>query len=407
MGSKLLPIDMDYLCDVMLRLLRMPSPSGRTDEIMRWLGEEVERLGLPFELTRRGALVAQLHGEEYKACRALVVHADTIGCMVKRIKDSGRLQVVPVGTFSARFAEGARVTIFTDDPQRTYTGTILPLKASGHTYGEEIDIQRVAWEQVEVRLDAAVESADQTRELGIEVGDFVALDAYPEITPEGFVKSRHLDDKAGVAAVLAALKALVDHDAPVPVTTHLLVTIAEEIGQGASHGLHEDVAEMVSIDNAVIAPGQRSLETSVNVAMMDSSGPFDYHLTRKLIGLCTELDLPVRRDVFNYYRSDIAAAIEAGAETRAVLIGFGVDASHGHERTHLDGLRHIAELVAAYVQTPLTFAWDESPRGQLADFPDAEQVAPESLAPASVASDELVDGQRPGVAAGDRGRAEG
>ncbi len=389
--TKRLPIDMDYVVDLLLHLLRTPSPSGRTDEIMRFLGREIEELGLPFELTRRGSLAAQLHGEEYKAARAVVVHADTIGCMVKRLKPNGRLQVVPVGTFSSRFAEGARVTVFTDDKTRTYTGTVLPLKASGHTYGHEVDLQKTAWEQVEVRVDEFVDSADGLAELGIAVGDFVALDAYPQITEAGYVKSRHLDDKAGVAAVLGGLKALREHDIVPPVTLHLLITIAEEVGQGASHGLHEDVAEMVSVDNAVIAPEQLSDERSVNVAMMDSTGPFDYHLTRKLLRIAEALEIPARRDVFNYYRSDIAAAIEAGAETRAALIGFGVDASHGHERTHLDGLRHIAELVAAYAQEPLTFRWDDAPRGPLSDFPKANQVAPESLAPYSVATEQLAE----------------
>jgi peptidase M42 family hydrolase len=388
----MLPIAKDYVADVLLRLLRTPSPSGRTDEVMRLIGEEIESIGLPFELTRRGSLVARLHGHEYKSARAVVVHSDTIGCMVKRVKPGGRLQVVPVGTFSARFAEGARVTIFTDDPDRCYTGTILPLKASGHTFGDEVDTQKVAWRNVEVRLDEFVSSAAETTALGIRVGDYVALDAYPQITPNGFVKSRHLDDKAGVAAALGAFRALKQAEVTPPVTTHLLVTIAEEVGQGASHGLHADVAEMVSIDNAVIAPGQQSNETDVNIAMMDSSGPFDFHLTRKLIGLCDELKIPYTRDVFNYYRSDVAAAIESGAEMRAALIGFGVDASHGHERTHLDGVRRVAELVTAYVQTPLTFSkWDDTPRGSLADFPDAHQIAPESLAPSHVPSSELVE----------------
>jgi putative aminopeptidase FrvX len=203
---KRLPIDMEYVVDVLLHLLRTPSPSGRTDEIMRFLGAEIEKIGLPFELTRRGSLVAQLHGEEYKAAKAIVVHADTIGCMVKRLKENGRLQVVPVGTFSARFAEGARVRIFTDDKDRNYTGTVLPLKASGHTYGDEVDIQKVAWEQIEVRVDEFVRSADDLAALGVQIGDFVAIDAFPEVTDTGYVKSRHLDDKAGVAAAMGAFK---------------------------------------------------------------------------------------------------------------------------------------------------------------------------------------------------------
>lgn len=374
MAPKLLPVDMHYVRDVLVRLLRTPSPSGRTDEVMHMIGQELATMGIPFQLTRRGALIANLTGEQDSPDRAVVVHSDTIGCIVKRIKDNGRLQVSPIGTFSARFAEGARVLILGDDANQSYTGTILPLKASGHTFGDEVDTQRVAWEQVEVRIDELVDTAADTTALGIQIGDFVALDAEPLVTGSGFVKSRHLDDKAGVAAALGAFKAVVDHDLLLPVSAHLLVTIAEEIGQGASHGLHADVAEMVSLDNAVVAPGQYSRETGVNIAMQDSSGPFDYHLTRKLLRLCAELGIPAQRDVYNYYRSDVAAAMEAGAETRAALIGFGVDASHGHERTHLDGIRNCAEVITAYLQTPLTFAWDENPRGELENFPTQEQV---------------------------------
>ena len=369
MSPKLLPIDMDYVADLLVRLLCTPSPSGRTDEVMHLIGGELERLGIAFQLTRRGALVAELEGEQPTPDRAVVVHADTIGCAVKRVKDNGRLQVVPVGTFSSRFAEGARVTVFTDDQATCYTGTILPLMASGHTYGELVDTQPNHWENVEVRIDEVVESAADVAALGIRIGDFVALDAQPVITPSGFVKSRHLDDKAGIAAVFGAIRAVRDHKVVLPVCCHLLITIAEEIGQGASHGVQHDVAEMLSVDNAVCAPGQASRESGVNVTMADSTGPLDYHLTRKILLLCEQLGIPAQRDIFNFYRSDTAAAIEAGAEMRAALVGFGVDASHGHERTHLDGIRNVAELVAAYMQTPLTFAWDEQARGPLEDFP--------------------------------------
>ncbi len=370
MSPKLLPIDMDYVRDVLMRMLRTPSPTGRTDEVMHLIGQELETIGIDFYLTRLGSLVAEVPGLQERPDRAVVVHSDVIGCAVKAVKDNGRLQVVPVGTFSARFAEGARVRIFTDDPETSYTGTILPLMASGHTFGDAVDTQGIGWDRVEVRIDEFVDSAEHTEALGVRVGDFVALDAQPIITPAGFVNSRHLDDKAGVAAALGAFKSVVDHQVELPVTAHLLVTIAEEVGQGASHGLDADVAEMVSVDNAVVAAGQYSRETGVNVAMKDETGPFDYHLTRKLLRICRELGIPAQRDVFNYYRSDISAALGAGAETRAALLGCGVDASHGWERTHLDGIRNVGELLVAYLQTPLTFAWDEQPRGALEDFPD-------------------------------------
>ncbi len=365
---------MDYVADVLVRLLEIPSVSGRTDDIMRMLGAEIAGLGMPTQLTRRGSLIADLAGEQDTPDRAVVVHADTIGCMVKELKDNGRLRVIPVGTFSARFAEGARVSIFTDDPEVWYTGTILPLMASGHTYGEEVDTQGIGWAHIEVRVDEPVESAHDLADLGIQIGDFVALDAHPQITPRGYVKSRHLDDKAGVAAALGAFKAVIDHGVSLPVSVHLLITILEEIGQGASHGLHADVAELVSIDNAVIAPGQASKDTCVNVAMSDSTGPFDFHLTRRLLLLAAEAGVPAQRDVYNFYRSDVASAIESGAEMRAALIGFGVDASHGHERTHLDGIRHVAELLTVYLQTPLTFDFDRKPVGPVEEFITQEEA---------------------------------
>jgi peptidase M42 family hydrolase len=371
---KALEIDMDYVTDVLVRLLEIPSVSGRTDDIMRMLGAEIAGLGMPTQLTRRGSLIADLQGEQDTPDRAVVVHADTIGCMVKELKANGRLRVIPIGTFSARFAEGARVHVFTDDPDVCYTGTILPLLASGHTFGEEVDTQGIGWAHVEVRIDEPVTTAEEVAGLGIQIGDFVALDANPQITASGYVKSRHLDDKAGVAAALGAFKAVIDHGAQLPVSVHLLITILEEVGQGASHGLHADVAELVSIDNAVIAPGQASRETGVNIAMSDSTGPFDFHLTRRLLLLASDAGIPVQRDVYNFYRSDVASAIESGAEMRAALMGFGVDASHGHERTHLDGIRNVAELLTVYLQTPLTFDADRRPVVPAEDFITQEEA---------------------------------
>jgi peptidase M42 family hydrolase len=370
---KLLPIDMTYVEEVMIRLLRTPSPAGRTDQVMQLVGDELMSLGIRFSLTRRGVITAEVPGELEGVDRAIVVHADTIGCMVRRLKDNGRLTLVPVGTHSARFAEGSRVTIFVDDlGQELYTGTVLPLKASGHRYGDDVDTQAVGWEHVEVRVDEPVSSAADLAALGINVGDFVALDAVPEVTASGFVKSRHLDDKAGIAAALGAFKAIVDHGAVLPVSAHLLVTIGEEVGLGATHGIDPDVAELVSIDTAVVAPDQASSEHTVNIAMQDSTGPFDYHLSRRLLELCREHGIEHRRDVYGFYRSDTVTALLSGAETRTALIGFGIDASHGHERTHLDGIRRTAELVAVYLQSDLTFPyWDESRAGPLREFPSS------------------------------------
>ncbi len=379
MSPKLLPIDMSFVQEALLRLLRTPSPSGRTDQVMQMIGEYLDAIGVPFELTRRGTLIATLAGDvEEGPHRAIVVHADTIGCMVRGIKENGRLRLEPIGTHSARFSEGARVTIFADDVDRTYTGTILPLKASGHAFGAEVDTQPVGWSHVELRIDELIDNAADVGRLGIAIGDYVSLDSVPVLTDTGFVQARHLDDKAGIAAVLGAFKAVVDAGVVLPLKTHLGVTIAEEVGLGASHGLNADVAEMLSVDNAVVAPGQSSRENIVNIAMQDSHGPFDFHLTRRLAAMCRELDIPFERDVFGSYRSDVASALEAGAEMRAALIGFGVDASHGYERTHVDGIRRVGELVAAYMQSGLTFRhWDATPTGTLEEFPSQLQPAEE------------------------------
>ena len=371
-----LPIDMDYLQQTMLALLQIPSPTGYTDQAVHWTCGELERLGVEYELTRRGAIRGNIAGERRAPDRAIVAHLDTIGAMVKRLKPNGRIEVVPIGTHSARFAEGAHVTVFPDDLSQYFTGTVLPLMSSGHQFGEEVDTQGIGWHQVEIRIDEKVSSPEDLAALGVQVGDFVALDAAAQITPSGFVKSRHLDDKAGLAACLAAIKAVRDHDVPLAVSAHLLVTIGEEVGMGATHGLDDTVAELVAVDNAVVAEGQQSREDTVNIAMLDSTGPFDYHLTRKLIGLCAEHDIPYRRDIYRFYRSDAAPAIESGLECRAALLGFGVESSHGHERTHLDGLRRLAELLTVYLQSPVTFEdWDETPTGTLEDFPSENQPA--------------------------------
>lgn len=367
---QLLDIDMDYLKQVLIELLEIPSPTGRTDHVQQYVGERLVALGMDFSITRRGAINATLDGRRTEVDRAVVVHTDTIGCMVKRIKEDGRLEVRPIGTHSARFAEGANVRIFTDELDSVFTGTVLPLKASGHRWNELVDTQGVGWQHVEVRIDEQVHNEAEVRALGIDVGDFVALLTSANVTPTGFIKARHLDDKAGVAAVLAAFKAVMDAKVALPVNAHLLVTCSEEVGHGASHGLDPQVAEIVSIDAGVVAPGQQSTEETLTVAMSDGVGPFDYHLTRRLLSIAQTHGIPHVRDVFDYYRSDLAAALEAGADTRVALLGFGIDATHGHERTHFASLRGLAQLLSLYLQTDLVFPeWDASPQGELVDFP--------------------------------------
>ncbi len=364
---KKLLFDEAYLVKTLKNLLEIPSPTGYTDRVVHYAAEELMKLGLPVELTRRGAIRADVSGQQKSPDRAIVAHLDTLGAMVKGLKDNGRLALWPVGSWNARFAEGARVNIFTD--KETYCGTILPLKSSGHTFNEEVDSQPVHWDNLEVRVDVVADSRSDLIKCGFNVGDYIAIEPQPVFHDSGFINSRHLDNKAGVACLMACAQAVTQQGWALPVDCHFLLTISEEVGSGASHVLHGDVAEMVSIDNSTPAPGQNSLERGVTIGMMDSSGPFDYHLTHKLIDLCIKEGVPHSRDVFKYYRTDAASAIEAGNDIRTSLVCFGADSSHGWERTHMDSLRALTQLLCHYVQSPPTLRRDKENLAPLKGFP--------------------------------------
>ena len=351
-----LAIDVGDLREQLVDLLAIPSPTGYTDTVVRHVCGELEALGVDYDLTRRGAIRARLGGSVHGGARAIVSHLDTLGAQVRSLKDNGRLALAPVGTWSARFAEGARVALFTE--KGSYRGTVLPLKASGHTYDAEIDTQPVGWDHVELRIDARAFGMSDLHKLGIEVGDMVAIDPQPEFLDSGFIVSRHLDNKAGAAVMLAALKALAEDGRELPVDIFWLFTIAEEVGHGAASILLPDIASLVAVDNGTTAPGQNSSEFGVTLAMADQTGPFDFHLTRKLAALCRAHDIRMQKDIFRHYRSDSASAIEAGADVRTALVTFGVDASHGYERIHMHALRSLAELLTAYALSPVEIPRD-------------------------------------------------
>ncbi len=385
----ILHIDLNYLADTLETFLKIPSPTSYTDNAVRWCGEELDRLGIPFEVTRRGAIRAVLRGEERRPARAIAAHLDTLGAQVKAIKDNGRLAVVPIGYWSARFAEGARCTIFTE--RGSYRGTILPLMASGHTYGDDVDEQPTGWPYVEIRVDARCSTAEEAIRLGIDVGDVVSIDPQPEFLDNGFISSRHLDDKAGVAVMFAALKALIAVKDQLPVDAYFLFTIEEEVGIGAANILTEDIASLIAVDNGTTAPGQNSAEFGVTLAMADQNGPFDYHLTRKLARLCREDDIYYQKDIFRYYRSDVASAVVAGHDVRTALVCFGIDASHGWERIHVHALRSLAELITAYLLSPIAFWRDAAEVGTLDDFTSQPTEQAEQKLSSNVRMDEIED----------------
>lgn len=389
--TRRLAIDTGYLAAQLARLLEIPSPAGFTDNIVRACCGEIERLGFPFELTRRGAIRSLSRGAAERPARAIIAHLDTLGAQVKGLKSNGRLELVPIGHWSARFAEGARCTLFSE--KGSYRGTILPLKASGHTFSEAVDTQPTGWEHVELRVDALAYSRADLQRLSIDVGDIVAIDPQPEFLDNGFIVSRHLDNKAGVAVMLAAMEALAREKVEPTVDTYWLFTITEEVGVGASSILLPDVASMVTIDNGTTAPGQNSAEFGVTIAMADQTGPFDYHLTRKLAQLCRENDIRHQKDLFRYYRSDSASAVEAGADVRTALVTFGVDASHGYERIHMHALRSLAELVTVYVTSTVDIGRDAKAMAGLNGFTRQPQ---EEAKQALTGDGEVVPTARPG-----------
>lgn len=377
-----LAIDIDYLGKTLDALFEIPSPTGYTDTIVRYVSKELTRLGLNVELTRRGAIRALRRGERSDGARAIVTHLDTLGAQVKRIKQNGRLEIVPIGHWSARFAEGARVNLFSG--KGIYRGTILPLKASGHTFNDEIDAQPVGWQHVELRVDALARFPADLHRLGIEIGDIIAVDPQPEFLENGYIVSRHLDNKAGVAIALATIHAMEKERITTPVDVHFLFTIAEEIGVGASSILHPEVASMVTVDNGTTAPGQNPDEFGVTIAMADETGPFDFHLTKKLVELCKRNDIVYQKDIFRHYRSDSASALEAGAEVRTALLTFGVDASHGYERIHMHALRSLGELLTAYLSGSVRITRDFQETADLEGFTRQEtDSAKQSLTPDS------------------------
>ncbi|MEW9838037.1 osmoprotectant NAGGN system M42 family peptidase, partial [Mesorhizobium marinum] len=359
-------VDCAYLLGQLEALLAIDSPTSFTDTAVRYCSRELKRLGLTPEITRRGAIRAVSQGGRRHGARAIVSHLDTLGAQVKAIKPNGRLELVPIGHWSARFAEGARANVY--GSRGILRGTILPLKASGHTFNDEIDSQPTGWAFVELRIDAVTGDAAGTAALGVEIGDIVAIDPMPEFSDSGFINSRHLDDKAGVAVMLATIEAFQRSQASTPVDIHWLFTVAEEVGVGASSVISPEIASLVAVDNGTTAPGQNSSEFGVTLCMADQSGPFDYHLTRKLAQLCADNAIPFQKDVFRYYRSDSASAVEAGHDIRTALVAFGVDASHGYERIHRDALTSLADLLMAYVSSPVEIARDANDLAGIESF---------------------------------------
>ena len=346
--SDLPQIDSEYLLKLLINLLNTPSPTGFTGDIIDLVSQTMAEF--PFlspELTRKGALVATWEGSSNDSPRALTAHADTLGAMVKEIKSNGRLKLTRIGGFAWNTVEGEGCTIFTSQGN-TFRGSILLSKASGHVHGSKVNDLKREDSNMEVRLDARTTDADQTRELGIQVGDFVAFDPRVEAL-NGFVRSRHLDDKACVACIFAAIKALQSADLKPSQTTTIHISNYEEVGHGAASGFPPDLAELITVDMAAVGEGQTSDEFHTTLCVKDSGGPYHHGLNQKLRKLAEEYQVPYKVDIYPHYGSDGEAYWRAGGDVAVALIGPGVDASHNYERTHLEALTATTQWLIAYL----------------------------------------------------------
>jgi putative aminopeptidase FrvX len=274
---------------------------------------------------------------------------DTLGAMVKEVKDNGRLRLTKIGGYAWNTVEGEGCTIFSGSGQ-TVRGTLLINKASSHVHGAETAQMKREDDTMEVRLDERTTSAHETLGLGIRVGDFVAFDPRVELGPAGFIRSRHLDDKASVAAIVGAVSAMTAAGQLPAQRTTILFSVYEEVGHGAAAGIPADVVELLAVDMAAIGQGQTSDEFNVTICAKDSGGPYDYGLRRRLVELAEAADIPYRLDIYPFYGSDGEAFWRAGGDVRVGLIGPGVEASHNYERTHVDALERTAQLLVQYLR---------------------------------------------------------
>jgi len=347
MGSPL-EIDTPFLLDFLSKLLNTPSPTGLTDRAISFTwGALANYAGLNFAQTRKGALAITWGGMREDAPRALTAHVDTLGAMVKEIKGNGRLKLSRIGGYPWTAIENEGCTVLCSKG-RQLRGSILLTKASTHVFGAEVNETKRGEDTLEVRLDARTISQAETRSLGVEVGDFVALDPRVEIAG-GFVRSRHLDDKACVACLAAAVKAITDAGMKPAHRTTLLISNYEEVGHGAAAGIPADVEELVVVDMAAIGEGQASDEYHASLCVMDSGGPYHQGLSNKLRRLAEKYQIPYKVDIYPHYGSDGEAFWNAGGDVAVALIGPGVDASHSYERTHTEALVATTQWVLAYL----------------------------------------------------------
>ncbi|MDW2878556.1 MULTISPECIES: M42 family metallopeptidase [Bacillaceae] len=337
--------------DLIRELVSIPSPSGNTSEVISFVQNYLEQLGVHTYQNRKGGLIATLPGKNEKQHRMLTAHVDTLGAIVKEIKPNGRLKIDLIGGFTYNSIEGEYCEIETAEGNK-YTGTILMKQTSVHVYKDAAKAERNQ-QNMEVRIDEKVHSKEDVLALGIEVGDFVSFDPRVQETESGYIKSRHLDDKASVAILLQLIRTLKEKNIELPYTTHFLISNNEEIGYGGNSNITPETVEYLAVDMGAMGEGQSTDEYTVSICVKDASGPYHYGLRKNLIKIAKDNHIDYKLDIYPYYGSDASAAIRSGHDIIHGLIGPGIDSSHAYERTHMESLDNTARLLFHYVQSEL------------------------------------------------------
>ncbi len=336
---------LQYAMDQIQALLAIPSPTGyttaATDYLMKTLGD----MGFQPQRTRKGTVVCELGGEGHPLL--VSAHVDTLGAMVRSVKSNGRLAYAKVGGWQDATVETENCVIHTRDG-RTYSGTVQSNYASQHVYSGMGDRPRDD-KNMEIVLDEIVHSAENVKKLGIAPGCYISWDPRTVLTESGYLKSRHLDDKASSGILLALAREIAEGRVKPARRVVIMFTVYEEVGHGAAV-VPEGIEDMLAVDMGCVGDDLLCDETMVSICCKDSSGPYNYEMTSRLIELAERESLAYATDIYPYYGSDASAAMKAGLEARHALIGPGVFASHGYERTHRNGIENTLKLVCAYVQ---------------------------------------------------------
>lgn len=328
-------------------LLAIDSPTGFTHRAAAWVKEAFERLGFSARLTTKGGILVDLGGEDDTDGLLLEAHTDTLGGMVCQIKSSGRLKLTSLGGMKADNGEAENVRVYTRDG-KFFEGTLQLCNPSVHVNGEYSDTKR-SFDTTEVVLDEDVKSAEDTRALGIEVGDIVCFEPRTRRTASGYLKSRFLDDKLSVGILLGFAKYLADNHIVPPRRTWVHVTVYEEVGHGGAASVPAGVTEAISVDMGCVGEGIQCTERQCSICAKDSGGPYSYEVVGKLIAAAKETGADYAVDVYPHYGSDVEATLSAGNDIRHGLIGAGVYASHGYERSHIDGVYNTLLVLKGYL----------------------------------------------------------